>query len=157
MDEFSPVEVAVYGGTLALSPMPGRTRHYATDWARLAAWRPDLVVSLTEQHELSRQGAGSLGTDLQGQGIKWLHLPIRDFGVPDTAFDVSWPSAEAQILDALASGGRVLVHCYGGCGRSGMIVLRVMRRAGLPDALTRLRQVRPCAIETEAQMNWALT
>ena len=52
----------------------------------------------------------------------------------------------------------VLVHCFGGCGRSGMLVLRVMIEAGEPagTALKRLRQVRPCAVETEAQMAWAV-
>ena len=60
--------------------------------------------------------------------------------------------------DALRGGGRVLVHCRGGCGRSGMVALRLMIEAGeAPDeALSRLRSVRPCAVETKAQMGWAM-
>ena len=51
----------------------------------------------------------------------------------------------------------MLVHCRGGCGRSGMAVLRLMVEAGEApeEALARLRAVRPCAVETEAQMDWA--
>jgi hypothetical protein len=39
-----------------------------------------------------------------------------------------------------------------------MIVLRLMIAAGEhPDlALARLRETRPCAVETDAQMDWAL-
>jgi hypothetical protein len=39
-----------------------------------------------------------------------------------------------------------------------MAVLRLMIEAGEEpqSALARLRKVRPCAVETEAQMQWAL-
>ncbi|MDG0986802.1 MAG: protein-tyrosine phosphatase family protein, partial [Paracoccaceae bacterium] len=54
-------------------------------------------------------------------------------------------------------GSRILVHCRGGCGRTGMIVLRIMVEFGEnPDkALQRLRRIRPCAVETKDQENWA--
>ena len=60
-------------------------------------------------------------------------------------------------LSALRGGGRVLVHCKGGCGRSGMIVLRLMVAAGEAPlvALERLRGIHPEAIETSGQLNWA--
>jgi protein-tyrosine phosphatase len=50
-----------------------------------------------------------------------------------------------------------LVQCFGGCGRSGMVALRLMRRTGLPAdlALSHLRAIRPCAIETTEQEHWA--
>lgn len=156
MPEFVIHELAVGGGTLAISPLPGRTRHYYTDWLRLAEWAPDVVVSMTEMHELERKGAGSLGTDLQNAGVRWRHLPVPDYGVPDATFDTAWPALEAELLAVLAAGGKVLVHCFGGCGRSGMVVLRLMRIAGVGDALTVLRRVRPCAVETPAQMQWAM-
>ncbi len=156
MPEFVPHELPVGGGILAISPLPGRTRHYYTDWLRLVDWNPDVVVSMTEMHELERKGAGTLGADLQNAGKRWLHLPVPDYGTPDAALDARWPEVEAELLAVLGGGGRVLVHCFGGCGRSGMVVLRLMRAAGVADALTVLRRVRPCAVETEAQMAWAM-
>ncbi len=156
MAEFAIHEVPVGGGILAISPLPGRTRHYAADWQRLMAWGPEVVVSMTEMHELDRKGAGTLGTDLQNAGVIWRHLPVPDYGTPDAALDAVWPALQDEVLAVLAKGGKVLVHCFGGCGRSGMVVLRLMQAAGVQDALNQLRAVRPCAVETEAQMNWAL-
>lgn len=158
MIEFAIYRLPVSGGELALSPMPGRTRHYYTDWQHLLAWRPDLVLTMTTQAELERKGAGTLGADLTKEGIVWLHLPVTDFGVPkDSDWDLDWSSVRDQVLDVLRQKGRVLVHCFGGCGRSGMMVLRLMIASGeTPDAaLVRLRAMRPCAVETDDQMNWA--
>lgn len=157
MDEFVVHDLPVAGGTLAISPMPGRTRPYGVDRERLLAWAPALVVTMCTQAELDRKGSGGLGPDLAGQGIAWRILPVSDFGVPGQAVEDAWPEVEALALDLLRSGGRVLVHCFGGCGRSGMAVLRLMIAAGEgPDqALIRLRTVRPCAVESEAQMAWA--
>lgn len=154
MIEFAIYRLPVGNGQLALSPMPGRTRHYRTDWQHLMAWRPDLVLTMTTQAEMDRKGAGTLGMDLTNEGIAWLHLPVADFGVPD---DLDWPRVRDQVLEVLESGGRVLVHCFGGCGRSGMMALRLMIAAGeeADAALTRLRAVRPCAVETDDQMRWA--
>lgn len=157
MDEFVIHELPVAGGTLAISPLPGRTRHYAADRDRLLTWSPALVVTMCTRAELERKGSGGLGPDLAGQGIEWRILPVSDLGVPGLAVEDAWPEVEALALSLLHAGRRVLVHCFGGCGRSGMAVLRLMIAAGEdPDeALIRLRTVRPCAVETDAQMAWA--
>ncbi|KQI72250.1 protein phosphatase [Loktanella sp. 5RATIMAR09] len=154
MLEFVIHSLPVAGGSLAITPMPGRTRHYYADWLSLMDWRPDLVLTMTTQAELDRKGAGTLGADLAGAGIGWLHLPVADFGVPR---DMDWPAVRDQVLGTLRGDGRVLVHCFGGCGRSGMMVLRLMIAAGedAETALARLRAVRPCAVETEPQLQWA--
>jgi protein-tyrosine phosphatase len=152
--EFVIHSLPLGGGEVAIAPIPGRTRHYYTDWLRLMTWQPNLVISMTSQAELERKGAGSLGPDLANAGIDWLHLPVPDFGVPE---GLDWPAVRDQALGVLVQKGRVLVHCFGGCGRSGMIILRLMIAAGEgPDAaLARLRKTRPCAVETDAQMAWA--
>lgn len=159
MSEFVIHELAVGGGVLAISPMPGRTRHYGTDWVRLVEWAPQMVLTMTERHELARKGAGALPDDLGTIGCAWGHFPISDFGVPTPRQMAQWAAIQSDILAVLAKGGRVLVHCYGGCGRSGMAVLRLMIAAGVgrEAALARLRAVRPCAVETQAQMDWAMS
>lgn len=141
------------GGVLGLCPMPGRDGNYAGDLSVVLAWRPKLVLTLAQTGELAACGAASLPADLAAAGVDWLHLPIPDFGTPPAALRASWP----EISTRLRQTPRLLIHCMGGCGRSGMIALRLMIDSGegADPALTRLRAARPCAVETKAQMRWA--
>lgn len=145
-------------GILAISAIPGADGDFSGDLRHLADWRPAVVVSLVTAEELETLGAGCLGVFVADHGARWEHLPIRDFGTPDAAFEQRWAPLSKDILSALDGGGRVLVHCRGGCGRSGMVALRLMIQAGeaAEDALSRLRAVRPCAVETPEQMRWAV-
>ncbi|MFZ1469502.1 MAG: protein phosphatase [Paracoccaceae bacterium] len=152
---FSITDLAVAGGRVALSPMPGWRGTYAQDLAAVLRFAPALVVSMTTAAEM---GGLDLGTDLARDSIAWRHLPVADFGVPSAKVAALWPAISAEVQAVLASGDRVLVHCMGGCGRSGMAVLRLMVQAGEPPAtaLARLRAARSCAVETDAQRDWAL-
>jgi protein-tyrosine phosphatase len=147
----------VGGGTLALCPMPGRGGAYDADLRVVLGFGPGLVLSMTTAEEMSARSAARLGADLADHRVGWRHLPVADYGVPGADVDALWPGVVAETLAVLAGGGRVLVHCMGGCGRSGMVVLRLMLEAGeeRQAALARLRAVRPCAVETDAQMGWA--
>ena len=147
----------VGGGTLALAPLPGAGGDYAADMAHLRDWCPALVISMTTGAEMVAAGAGDLAFDVQASGARWTGVPVADFGVPDAAQDAEWAHASSAARAALSGGGRVLVHCRGGCGRSGMAVLRLMIEAGEEPgaALARLRSLKPCAVETGAQMAWA--
>jgi protein-tyrosine phosphatase len=146
-------------GILALAPLPGRSGDYAADLEHLAEWQPAIVISLTSEAEMVAHGAGTLGQDMRDRGARWVHLPVEDFGVPDRQTAVVWKSISQDARRALSGGGRVLIHCMGGCGRSGMVALRLMVDAGQnpAEALAHLRRIRPCAIETDAQMRWATT
>lgn len=150
--------LSVADGILALCPLPGAGGDYVGDMDHIHDWQPGLVISMTTAVEHLQAGAEGLGQDFQAMGSRWHHLPLPDFSAPNTAMLEQWEEVSALARQALRGGGRVLVHCKGGCGRSGMVVLRLMIEAGeLPTkALHRLRQVRPCAVETEAQMQWAM-
>lgn len=158
MDAMVIHALPVGGGILAISPLPGAQGAYAEDLAHLHEWKPAWVITLTTMAEMVAAGASELGPDIQDSGTRWAHLPIPDFGAPDSEFNDRWPEISASALKALDGGGRVLVHCRGGCGRSGMVALRLMIEAGESalTALGRLRGVRDCAVETDAQMKWAV-
>ena len=151
--------LSVGQGILAISPIPGAEGDYAGDVQHLIEWKPAIVISLVREVELVAAGAAGLSHDLVEAGCRWEHLPITDFGVPDETFEEAWPGVSANARRALSGGGRILVHCRGGCGRSGMVALRLMIELGeaADDALVRLRGVRPCAVETDAQMAWAMS
>ncbi|MGB7263485.1 MAG: protein phosphatase [Albidovulum sp.] len=150
-------EVPAGGGRLALCRMPGRDGDYRADLNAVLRWAPAMVVSMATEPEMKSHGATTFGSDLAAAGIGWRHLPVDDFEADSAALRSGWAAVEAVALDLLRAGQGVLVHCKGGCGRSGMAVMGLMVAAGEePDAaLARLRTVRPCAVETDAQERWA--
>lgn len=150
-------ELPASSGLIALCPMPGRGGQYDADLSQILRWSPDMVVTMTPFAEMRAKGAWELPDDLSLHHIKWAHFPVTDYGIPDSDADTSWASISGQAKSILNKGGRVLTHCLGGCGRSGMAVLRIMVELGEnpEQALARLREVRPCAVETNEQFAWA--
>ena len=145
-------ELNVGEGVLGVSPCPGRAGFYEADLAAIQHWQPSLLVSFITTEDLERTAA-SLGADLSQSGIQWAHLPTADYDTPSAG----WAEISALAHGELAKGHNVLLHCMGGCGRSGTAALRLMIEAGeAPEpALNRLRQARPCAVETPEQFLWA--
>ncbi|MFM2366702.1 MAG: hypothetical protein RIR95_1310 [Pseudomonadota bacterium] len=155
---FSIAEIGLARGVVGICPLPGRDGAGAADMEVVAAWRPDLVLTLVQSVELRRKAMADLPALVFGTGAAWLHFAIPDFGTPNREARAEWPGLLADLCGRLSIGERILVHCMGGCGRSGMIVLRLMVHMGeQPDAaLIRLRAERPCAVETKAQLAWAI-
>ena len=150
-------EVPVGQGMLAISPIPGLNGSYEDDLLAIHGWGAKVVFSMTEMAELQCAGAGEIGAHMAAMGIEWHHLPIRDFGAPGLDVVAKWRQASDSAHAAFDVGHRVLIHCRGGCGRSGMAALRLLVERGeeAAGALARLRAVRPCAVETDEQYAWA--
>ena len=157
MADWSISELQCGDGWLGIAPIPGRHGDYFADFARLVRWEPSLVLTMVTEPELRRVSAETLGEDLSALGIGWRHFPVDDLGAPPKETATKWPEVSSWAHQILDHGGKVLAHCYGGCGRSGMAVMRLMVEAGedVDPALVRLRDVRPCAVETEGQRAWA--
>jgi len=89
------------------------------DEGRLASMRVSLLVSLVEPGELYDAWPGGEEEFLlamEEAGIRVLRLPTPDFGAPDPdeACDAYW-----RVWEEIRGGGKVVVHCYGGIGRTG--------------------------------------
>jgi protein-tyrosine phosphatase len=158
MMEYEIAEIGLGAGAIGLGALPGLGGDYRADLKAILAWRPGMVLSLATQIEAERAGAGRLSADLGAKQIPWRRFAITDYGAPDAMSQELWPMQSGGLLAALGRGGRLFIHCRAGCGRSGMVALRLMVEAGEdPDAaLVRLRAARPCAVETAAQMAWAI-
>jgi protein-tyrosine phosphatase len=158
-NDFSIATVSLANsGSIGLCRLPGRTNALETDVGEIQKWQASHVVSLNEASEMQKHGAKDLSQLLRARQIGWWHFPIVDYGVPEIAVEAEWPKLSSDIKQALSARQNVLLHCYGGIGRSGMVALRLMIELGEePEAaLMRLRDVRPGAVETEAQMKWAM-
>jgi protein-tyrosine phosphatase len=94
-----------------------------------------LFVDLTQEGELEPY------EHLVPPDVRYVRMPIRDFSVPER--DVL-----TTILDVIDSeiraGGLVYVHCWAGCGRTGVVVGSWLVRHGLDprEALARIADTR---------------
>jgi ADP-ribosyl-[dinitrogen reductase] hydrolase len=166
-----PLEIAVvsgeaFSGALGVTLAPGKwdpgsasggwARDLAADLDSIAAWQARVVVTLIELHEFDLLRIRSLSAEVRRRGMDWLHLPIRDVSIPDSAFEAAWPEHSAALRKRLAAGENVLVHCRGGLGRAGMIAARLLVDGGVdPEiAIFQVQSARPGAIETKPQENW---
>jgi hypothetical protein len=86
-------------------------------------------------------------------GLRWYHLPIVDASIPDGDFEIAWQTVGVELREILLEGGKIVIHCRGGLGRTGMIAARLLVELGMePEAAIKaVRKVRPGAIQTISQ------
>lgn len=156
------------GGTLGVTFCPGKQGDsvFGEPWQRslsldldvIQAWGARIIVTLVETHELAMLGVADLEEQVQHRHMMWQHLPIRDLQPPGAAFESEWPTAARTLCQTLSAGDKVLVHCRGGLGRAGTVAALLLVEMGVApaDAIRRVREVRPRAIETAAQERYVL-
>jgi ADP-ribosyl-[dinitrogen reductase] hydrolase len=112
------------------------------------------VVALLTDPELDWAGVSDLGARARATGLGFHHLPIPDQGTPTLAEMVA---LNAQIRGWMDAGERVVLHCMGGLGRSGLVAATALVNAGLSPsaAIQEVRDTRdPRAVETQAQADF---
>ncbi len=156
------------GGLIGLTLCPGKRdfsisgarweRDLPSDLDAIAAWRAETVLTLIEDHEFVLLEVRGLPEGLRERGMAWIHLPIQDGRAPDHRFEAAWPELAPRLQRRLRAGGRLLVHCRGGLGRSGVVaaLLLIGLRHAPASAVQRVRAARPGAIETEEQLRYVL-
>jgi ADP-ribosyl-[dinitrogen reductase] hydrolase len=85
--------------------------------------------------------------------MDWHHLPIPDYGSPDSIFEDRWIYSGNRLRPSLRAGKKVVIHCKGGLGRSGTIAARLLVELGVKPAaaIREVRAARHGAIENRAQ------
>lgn len=120
-------------GTLWLTGLPNddlRLRLYLAETAEKGVTQ---LVILTEDHEI-RDLSPDYARLLSSGGLTFsvMRLPIRDFGVPESV--PAFRLATHRIAEALQSGERIVMHCRGGIGRTGLVAEAVLIELGVPPA-----------------------
>ena len=133
-------------------------RDLGLDLDAIAKWDAAAVVTLVEDHELETLKVKAMGDEVRARHMNWHHLPIPDVSTPDVGFEKEWEKVGEGLRAQLRSGFNVLVHCKGGLGRAGTIAARLLIELGVaPEkAVSAVRQVRPGAIETSAQLAYVM-
>ncbi|MBT3210651.1 MAG: hypothetical protein HN345_01430 [Planctomycetaceae bacterium] len=152
-------------GKIGLTFCPGKKQNHAmtgswdrdleTDIAAIKSSGYAALVTLMEEQELTYYGVpkAHMESMTKSHELDWFFLPIKDVEIPGPAFEQAWKMAGQQLISFLNNGQSIVVHCLGGLGRSGTIAARLLVELGIePDeAIDRVRQSRPGAIETKAQ------
>lgn len=158
------VDIPGVPGTIGITLCPGKVQRDAISgsWKRdlrvdmqvVKSWGATAWLNLLTATEMLDLKVEDLEVAVKGSGIRYNGLPIEDGDVPDATFEKMWKTAGAQLRAELLRGGKILIHCKGGLGRSGMVAARLIVELGAAtpeDAIRQVRASRPGAIETHAQ------
>lgn len=141
-------------GEIHLHSMPGRYEPFPQAREEMAAQGISTVVSLTSEDEI-REKASDYGQAIDAGtfSIERISFPIGDYGTPSDRS--GYLSLVRDLVDRLAQGEKILIHCGAGIGRTGTLAIAVLMALGMTYEQA-ARQVleagsRP---ETEAQQDF---
>jgi protein-tyrosine phosphatase len=161
VDFIDPAEHSL-PGRLGLTFAPGKCgrgvyanwdRSLAKDLARLRdEYGTKVLVTLIEAFEMKRASIPTLRQSARRAGMKSLWFPITDVSTP--RFPEDPIPLVREVLEHLAAGDTVVVHCMGGLGRAGTIAACVLaaRDVEPEKAIELVRAARPGALETDTQV-----
>ncbi|MFN0185538.1 MAG: tyrosine-protein phosphatase [Aquabacterium sp.] len=135
-------------GHVWLDAMPGRFERWPVFLDLARQHRLDLIVCLAERPELARLSPDYDRAVSAGQlPCRWLHLPIRDFGIPEAV--QGYRDGVLDVATAVRRGESVLLHCAAGIGRTGTTAACLLKALGLSVAQA-LRDVRSAGSSPES-------
>jgi protein-tyrosine phosphatase len=137
-------------GVLSTMPAPAGGALLKGNIESLVARGVTGIVSLLPPTELKHLGLNDEAVVAAANGLDFWHLPIGDFGVPDTHEVLQLVK---QLVAALAQGQSVAIHCRMGIGRASTIAALVLRQEGVSasDAFARISTARGLPVPETAQ------
>jgi protein-tyrosine phosphatase len=151
--------------TLGMSFLPGRYRsNYQRDLSKdidriQSFYAIDSVISLLPTHQLEEMKVTHLQEIFHEKNIDCVLFGWRDKWIPSETSLHDLVQVVEMIVQNLVKGQRVLVHCFGGKGRTGVMIVSVLIRLGVPFpiAIDLIRTARKGCIHNPLQLfylNW---
>ena len=130
-------------------------RNLGMDVDTMVDWGCTALLSLIEDHELEELQVTHVAEELKGK-IAYYRLPIVDGAIPDASGEAAWAMIGPDLRQRLVDGEKIVIHCKGGLGRTGIIAARLLIEFGEDpeNAIRRVRTARKGAIENVTQENY---
>lgn len=151
---------------LGLAGAPGRLRGGAQDLEgdlstiRAQCGQDAVVVTLLEEREMKEFGHPEFLETVRRYGLESIHFPMRDKWFPED-MNAYLDLLQDQLFPRLWEGKTLLIHCYGGKGRTALIAsgLLVMlnKELGVLNAVKALRSSRPGMFKNWLQRYYLFT
>ena len=129
------------------------------DLQAIQAWGARALVNLMEEHEYDLLRVPDYVAKVRSCPMEYFHLPIVDVHPPDKRFFDLWESAGPKLRQILLDGGKILIHCRGGIGRTGTVAAQLLVELSMPpkEAIKAVRSARHGTIETSEQEEYVYT
>lgn len=149
-------------GRLGLCMAPGRCKKSSNhEWNRdldkdltriKELYGCNTVVSLIRHSELYTLSIPNLFEEIEKRDMESIHFPIKDKWIPDSMTDLV--KLVDIILQRLKQGKTVVVHCNGGKGRSGTVVVACLVAMGkkVQNSIEVVRKARSGTIRNPLQI-----
>lgn len=114
-----------------------------------------VVVSLLSRHQVQQAALQNESVACRQAQIAFYHYPITDYGVPDNM--AAFKKKVATVLCHLKAGERVMLHCWAGIGRSGLLACALLFELGVPEdeIFSTVSDARGCTVpENNLQKQW---
>lgn len=143
------------GAALLFTPCPGTQQvELKTSLAQLVEAGASAVLTLMPSEEMERNQVTDLPNFCAELKLQWFHLPIEDDHAPEQEFNLAWQANHKKIHALLKNGHKLVIHCKGGTGRTGLVAAQILLERGLmlDEVVDRVRSIRPKALKIPAHL-----
>ena len=141
---------------IGIMPRPRGGEWLEEEIGSLKCQGANVLVSLPMEEEVEELGLKDEANFCSKAGVEFISFPIPDRGVPP--LDDKFNHLLHSLIERLAQGRAVAVHCRAGIGRAGLLAmcLLVLHDKPLDLAVSVLSNARGFPVpDTDEQLNWA--
>lgn len=158
LNKLLKIDILKNNPEIGMTILPGRKdwkRNLSSDVDEIIKQKFTNVISLVTRDELNTYGVTDLFEVYKNKNINFKHISIMDQGIPTVQ---EMKNIVNHINSCILRNEKVLIHCVGGLGRTGLVVaayLKSIKKITTSDAVNIVRDSRsPRAIESEIQMSF---